>query len=118
MTKSKILHDLIIKYSLIKYRLFLIVIILCATAVFCFTGEPTEQTASDKLEQGFNTPPQQARPQVMWWWLNSYISKEGVTRDLEAMKKQGIGGALIFDAAPVDRWRPKNVKPVPLGPLF
>ncbi len=118
MTKSKILHDLIIKYSLIKYRLFLIVIILCATAVFCFTGEPTEQTAPDKLEQGFNTPPQQARPQVMWWWLNSYISKEGVTRDLEAMKKQGIGGALIFDAAPVDRWRPKNVKPVPLGPPF
>jgi hypothetical protein len=88
------------------------------TAVFCFTGESMDQTAYNNLEQGFITPPQQARPQVMWWWLNSYISKEGVTRDLEAMKKQGIGGALIFDAAPVDRWRPKNVQPVPVGPPF
>ncbi len=118
MAKSKILHDMILKISSIKYRLLLIVFILCMTAVFCFTGEPIEQSASDILEQGFNNPPQQARPQVMWWWLNSYISKEGVTKDLEAMKEQGIGGALIFDAAPVDRWRPKNVQPVPVGPPF
>jgi hypothetical protein len=36
----------------------------------------------------------------MWWWLNSNISKEGITKDLEEMKRQSIGGALIFDAAP------------------
>jgi hypothetical protein len=118
MAEPKILHDIILKISPIKCWLFLILFILCATTIFCFTGEPMDQTVSNNLEQGFITPPQQARPQVMWWWLNSYISKEGVTRDLEAMKEQGIGGALIFDAAPVDRWRPKNVKPVPVGPPF
>ena len=34
------------------------------------------------------------------------------------MKKNGIGGALIFDAAPVDRWKAKDVDSVPVGPAF
>jgi hypothetical protein len=70
------------------------------------------------LGEAFISPPREARPNVMWWWLNSNISKDGITRDLEEMKRQGIGGALIFDAAPVDRWRPKNIEPTPVGPPF
>jgi hypothetical protein len=76
------------------------------------------ETPGIHLEEGFLSPPREARPNVMWWWLNSNISKEGITRDLQEMKRQGIGGALIFDAAPVDRWRPKNVEPAPVGPPF
>ena len=74
MAEPKILHDIILKTSPIKYRLFLIVFILCMTAVFCFTGESMDQTAYNNLEQGFITPPQQARPQVMWWWLTCPIA--------------------------------------------
>lgn len=70
------------------------------------------------LGEAFISPPREARPNVMWWWLNSNISKDGITRDLKEMKRQGIGGALIFDAAPVDRWRPKNIEPTPVGPPF
>jgi hypothetical protein len=29
-----------------------------------------------------------------WYWIGDDISKEGITKDLEAMKEAGIGGAL------------------------
>ncbi|NIA28823.1 MAG: glycoside hydrolase family 2 [Actinobacteria bacterium] len=34
---------------------------------------------------------------MFWLWLESNISKEGITHDLEEMKKKGIGGALLYD---------------------
>lgn len=33
-----------------------------------------------------------------WEWMNGNISKEGITKDLEFMKKAGIESAFIFDA--------------------
>ncbi len=50
------------------------------------------------LEAGFHDPPDSAKPWCYWWWLDSNVSKEGITADLEAMKEQGIAGALVFDA--------------------
>jgi hypothetical protein len=49
-------------------------------------------------EQGFKNPPLYAKPRVFWWWLNSMVTKESITRDLEELKAKGFGGALIFDA--------------------
>ncbi|MEO0054220.1 MAG: hypothetical protein RLZZ50_167, partial [Verrucomicrobiota bacterium] len=49
------------------------------------------------LRSDFATPPGSARPWVYWTWLNSNVSREGITADLEAMKRVGIGGALILD---------------------
>ncbi|MHC4330670.1 MAG: glycosyl hydrolase, partial [Planctomycetota bacterium] len=50
------------------------------------------------LEDGFSNPPDSAKPWTYWWWLDSNVSKVGITADLEAMKQQGIAGALVFDA--------------------
>ena len=50
------------------------------------------------LEGGFADPPNSAKPWAYWWWLDSNVSNAGITADLEAMKQQGIAGALIFDA--------------------
>jgi hypothetical protein len=50
------------------------------------------------LAQGFRTPPDSAKPWCYWWWLDSNAAKEGITADLEAMKRQGIAGALVFDS--------------------
>jgi hypothetical protein len=50
------------------------------------------------LEKGFADPPDSARPWVYWWWLNGYVTREGVVRDLDEMHKQGIGGVLVFQA--------------------
>ncbi|MEI7899742.1 MAG: glycosyl hydrolase [bacterium] len=48
------------------------------------------------LEKDFSNPPVEVRPYVWWHWMGPNISKEGITRDLEAMKEAGIGGATIF----------------------
>ncbi len=51
-------------------------------------------TASE-LEKGFLNPPEQTQPWCYWYWISDNISKDGITRDLEAMKRVGIGEALI-----------------------
>ena len=104
-------------------RLYLLLIILSSLILFTVItssckGYNEVHVSDDYLEKGFINPPGTAQPQVFWWWLNSFINKEGVTRDLEEMKRKGIGGALIFDAAAVDRWRRNNVEDIPVGPAF
>ena len=47
------------------------------------------------LEEGFLTPPDSIRTAVYWYWLDNHISKEGVVKDLEAMKRVGITRAFI-----------------------
>jgi len=47
------------------------------------------------LEDDFRAPPLDSRPWCYWYWISNNISKEGVTKDLEAMARVGIGTALI-----------------------
>lgn len=50
------------------------------------------------LQQGFQTPPNSAKPRVWWHWMNGNITKEGIQHDLEWMQRVGIGGFQNFDA--------------------
>jgi hypothetical protein len=59
---------------------------------------PAGDALGDSLARGFRTPPDSAKPWCYWWWLDSNATQEGITRDLEEMKRQGIAGALVFDA--------------------
>ncbi len=70
----------------------LLIIILLYLNVFAFA-----QTT--KLDQEFVNPPQSAKPQTWWHWMNGNISKEGITADLEAMQSVGIGGAQAFEVS-------------------
>lgn len=60
---------------------------------------------AQSLEKEFINPSDSARPWVYWFWLNGNLSKEGITADLEAMKRVGIGGVLIME---VDQGTPKG----------
>ncbi len=51
----------------------------------------------DPLESGFLNPPDSAKPQTWWHWMNGNITKAGITADLEAMKQIGLGGATIVN---------------------
>ncbi len=53
--------------------------------------------AADELEKGFAEPPASARPHTWWHWVDGNVSKEGITADLEAMARVGVGGAQIFN---------------------
>jgi (4-O-methyl)-D-glucuronate---lignin esterase len=57
------------------------------------------QTSTDSLRQGFENPPNSARPRVWWHWMNGNITKEGIKADLEWMHRVGLGGFQNFDAA-------------------
>lgn len=61
------------------------------------TQKPDNQAPIDNhsLEQGFMTPPDSIKPWCYWYWISGNVSKEGITKDLEAMVKVGIGEAFI-----------------------
>jgi len=51
--------------------------------------------AAEDLEKHFVNPPDETKPWCYWYWLNSDITREGITKDLEAMSKVGIAQAMI-----------------------
>ncbi|MFB6343224.1 glycosyl hydrolase [Saccharicrinis sp. FJH62] len=53
----------------------------------------------NEMEGHFVNPPDSVKPWVFWQWMNGNITKEGITLDLETMKRMGIGGALCFNNA-------------------
>jgi hypothetical protein len=55
--------------------------------------------AKDALTAGFDNPPAEARPRVWWHWMNGNVTRDGITKDLEWMKRVGIGGLQNFDAS-------------------
>lgn len=73
--------------------------------------------AEPGLDTAFDDPPASAKPRVYWWWLDSNLSKAGITRDLEEMKRKGIAGAMIFDAHSGARYS-HTVARTPAGPSF
>lgn len=74
---------------------------LCALAGAALTSCCTDKAASpgyvsrEALASGFVTPPDSIQTSVYWYWISNNISKEGVVKDLESMKKAGINRAFI-----------------------
>ena len=52
---------------------------------------------TDPLEQGFKQPLDSAKPRTWWHWTSSNVTKEGITKDLEWMKRVGIAGFQLAD---------------------
>jgi hypothetical protein len=73
------------------------VMILMTLALFATTAV----LAADDLEARFLNPPEAAKPGVLWQWMGSGISREGITKDLEAIKAAGFNGTTMFNVADV-----------------
>src|SRR5574344_1709771 len=54
---------------------------------------------AETLETQFAQPPPSARPWVYWFPLDGNITSNGITADLEAMARVGIGGVLYMETA-------------------
>ncbi|RYG11122.1 MAG: hypothetical protein EOO07_21110, partial [Chitinophagaceae bacterium] len=73
--------------------------------LFCFVGVRSYGQSTTKLpyhsadfksiETGFVHIPDSVQTSVYWYWLSDNVTKEGVIKDLEAMKKVGINRAFI-----------------------
>jgi hypothetical protein len=62
-------------------------------------GKGGGESPPDALLKGFRTPPQTARPRVLWPWMNGNIARDGIRKDIEWMHRVGIAGMTTADAA-------------------
>jgi hypothetical protein len=63
----------------------------------CLAMVPLESGA-DTLADGFAKPLDQYKPHTWWHWMNGHVTKEAITRDLEDMKRIGLGGFTLWNA--------------------
>jgi len=56
---------------------------------------PKEKVSFSEIEKGFVKPPDTIQTSVYWYWISDNLSKEGVIKDLQAMKAVGINRAFI-----------------------
>ncbi len=71
--------------------------ILTTLTILLFAASFSGLARAGSLDRGFREPPVEARPWVYWFWLNGNITREGITADLEAMKRVGVAGVLIME---------------------
>lgn len=77
------------------------------------SGTAFAQASPDPLVAGFMNPPDSARPRTWWHWTRSNVTREGITKDLEWMKRVGFGG---FQLADVNSGQGQSVEPkTPFG---
>jgi hypothetical protein len=73
------------------YRFILFVGLLSITTSFYINAQEQLNGAE------FKNPPGNVKIHTWWHWLDGNITKEGITKDLEAMKEQGIVQATILN---------------------
>ena len=55
------------------------------------------QNPTDALAEGFQHPPDSARPRTWWHWTGSNVTTEGISKDLAWMKRAGLAGFQLAD---------------------
>lgn len=63
--------------------------------IACFGLAQLGNAQAAHFADAFRQPPADTRPGCYWYWINDNVSKEGITKDLEAMARVGIGRAYI-----------------------
>ena len=77
-------------FTTLKMLTGLVISILCITLTNCTPRAEKELTAA------FDNPPQEAKPVIIWQWMDGWVTKEGITHDLEAFAAAGLGGVQNF----------------------
>lgn len=62
---------------------------------FALSSMAYSQSPLNKSE--FQNPPTSSKVHTWWHWMGGNITKDGITKDLEAMKTQGVVQATIFN---------------------
>ena len=70
-----------------------------AISVFTFFAPTHAQNDAAALAEGFRNPPDSAKPRTWWHWTGGNVTREGITKDLEWMKRVGIAGFQLADVS-------------------
>lgn len=73
--------------------------VACLVLLLGVSGGSRLVGGTETLAQLFANPPASAQPRTLWFWMNGNVTREGITRDLEAMQKVGLRGAVVFDGS-------------------
>ncbi|HZC25656.1 MAG TPA: glycosyl hydrolase, partial [Actinopolymorphaceae bacterium] len=57
----------------------------------------------DFLRAGFADPPADCRPLMRWWWFGPDVDRDELARELEAMRRAGLGGAEVAVVYPLSK---------------
>ncbi|RYY37834.1 MAG: glycoside hydrolase family 2 [Sphingobacteriaceae bacterium] len=71
-----------------------LLILLCFYAVNTY-AQQRKITSFQEIRNVFAAAPDSIQTSVYWYWISGNISKEGVVKDLQSMKKIGINRAFI-----------------------
>ena len=55
----------------------------------------------EQLQKSFIAPPDDARMMARWWWFGPAVTKNGIERELKAMKAGGFGGIELQPTYPL-----------------
>ena len=64
--------------------------------LFCIVIMAQNALAQQRMDDAFRQPPTEAKPIMIWQWMDGLVSAEGITADLEAYQQAGIGGVQQF----------------------
>jgi len=102
--------------SIAQSIVLLFLLAIASILISCKTNAlDSPKSSVTALREGFSQPPRYAGVRCWWWWLNSNVTKEAITHDLEQMKAKGFSGAMIFDAGGANQ---RGNSQVPDGPTF
>ncbi len=65
-------------------------------AAVLIAGLPITSGAQTPYKDGFLKPTDENRPLIIWQWMDGLVTKEGITKDLEAFKAAGLAGGQNF----------------------
>ncbi len=79
-----------------RVLLGILTLVICPILWDCSHSEK-DMLSPEEMATNFQTPPPDARPGVYWYFMDGNFSKEGITKDLESMREQGIGYVVFLE---------------------
>jgi len=74
---------------------------IAAATLVGVAAQPAPTNSIAAARQEFDAPADDARVMMRWWWFGPAITEAQIARDLEAMKRGGLGGAEIQPVYPL-----------------
>lgn len=74
------------------------IVLIYITIIYSFSGfAQTTKKTLEKIRNDFAHGSDEARTKLWWFHGETETTKEGITADLEAFKKEGVGGVVYYD---------------------
>ena len=80
-----------------KFSYFKPFFLFLAASMLMGCNKKETEVYYSSLKQEFINPPDASRPGVYWYFMDGNLSKEAMTKDLESMKKAGIGYVVYLE---------------------